>query len=172
MKKVILSLSLVCLAPLALNAQGGEVEGLIELLRSDIRAEKVVLLTTAMNLDQKQAESFWPLQREYEGGLARLNDQRLRMIKQYAQQWGTFTNEGAVAILVLKPGRTAQAPQGDLQEDEQGDRRSSSGAFHPDRECGADAPGSTDIRGVPFVGVALCAVRKCASGMSLKGVPS
>ena len=61
MKKVILSLSLVCLAPLALNAQGGEVDGFIELLRSDIRTQKVALLTAAMGLDETQAEAFWPL---------------------------------------------------------------------------------------------------------------
>ncbi len=98
MKKVIVSLLLVGLAPIALQAQGGEVEGFIELLRSDIRAEKVALLTVAMDLTEGQAESFWPLQRDYESSLARLNDDRLRLIKRYAEQWGTLTDDQAAKI--------------------------------------------------------------------------
>ncbi len=98
MKKITFSLSLLILAPIAVYAQGGEVEGFIELLRSDIRADKVAVLTVAMDLDEQQAESFWPLQREYEGSLASLNDQRLKLIKRYADQWVTLTDEQAASI--------------------------------------------------------------------------
>ncbi len=98
MKKIILSLSFLALAPIAVNAQDGLVDGFIELLRSDIRAEKVAVLTAAMGLDAQQAEGFWPLQREYEGSLAGINDERLKLIKRYAEQWGTLTNDQAASI--------------------------------------------------------------------------
>jgi len=98
MKKIIVGLMVSGLAALSLSAQAGEVEGFIELLRSDIRAEKVALLTSAMDLDEQQAESFWPLQREYENSLALLNDERLQLIKLYAKQWGTLTDEQAAKI--------------------------------------------------------------------------
>ncbi len=98
MKKIILSLSFLALAPIAVNAQGGEIEGFIELLRSDIRTVKVAVLTAAMGLDEQQAEGFWPLQREYESSLAGINDERIRLIKRYAEQWGTLTDDQAASI--------------------------------------------------------------------------
>ncbi len=98
MKKIILSLSFLALAPIAVHAQGGEVDGFIELLRSDIRTEKVAVLTAAMGLSEQQAGGFWPLQREYESSLAGINDDRLELIKRYAEQWGTLTDEQAASI--------------------------------------------------------------------------
>ena len=98
MKKIIVGLLVGGLVPLAFPAQAGEVEGFIELLRSDIRSEKVAPLTVAMDMDEQQAENFWPLQRDYESSLALLNDERLKLIKLYAKQWGTLTDEQAAVI--------------------------------------------------------------------------
>ena len=98
MNRIILTLSFLALAPIAVNAQSGLVDGFIELLRSDIRAEKVAVLTAAMGLDEGQAEGFWPLQRDYENSLAGINDERIQLIKRYAEQWGTLTDDQASSI--------------------------------------------------------------------------
>ena len=73
----------------------GDIDGLIEILRSDVRTEKAALLTVEMELTEAQAKEFWPLQRDYEEGLAPISDRRIAMIKSYAEDWGTLSDDGA-----------------------------------------------------------------------------
>lgn len=67
----------------------------LELLRSDIRAEKVALITNAMQLTEQQSGAFWPVYREYEVELSKIWDGRLALINRYGEQYGTMTDEGA-----------------------------------------------------------------------------
>ena len=73
-----------------------------ELLRADLRAQKTALLTQAMNLDDTQSAAFWPIYREYEGELVKLNDELMAMIKDYAANYGSMTDE--IAKDMLKRG--------------------------------------------------------------------
>ncbi len=99
MKNTIACFLLGGLIAIAMPAQqGGEIDGFIELLRSDIRSEKIAVLTAAMALDEAEAGAFWPLQRDYERDLANINDDRLRMIRDFAEKWGSLSDDGAAAI--------------------------------------------------------------------------
>ena len=55
-----------------------------ELLRSDVRAEKVAILTEVMGFTEAEDKAFWPIYREYERGdgearrRARRADRRVR----------------------------------------------------------------------------------------------
>ena len=73
--------------------QAGDVNSLIEMARSDIRADKVKILTAAMTLNEAEAEKFWPLQRAYEADLAKINDKRLVLIKDYAMSMASMTED-------------------------------------------------------------------------------
>ena len=77
-----------------------------ELLRADLRATKTAILTEAMDLDGPQSDVFWPIYREYEGELIKLNDEMLGMIKDYAANYGSMTDE--VAKDLLKRGFTVR----------------------------------------------------------------
>ncbi len=77
----------------------GDMAGFIELLRSDIRAEKVALLTEDMGLTRAEAEAFWPLQRAYENELAPISDRRVQLIRSYAEQWGALDDAAADEIV-------------------------------------------------------------------------
>jgi len=80
-------------------AQAGDVNSLIEMARSDIRADKVKILTAAMQLNDADAEKFWPIQRAYEGELAKVNDKRLALIKEYGANMAQMTDEKADKII-------------------------------------------------------------------------
>jgi hypothetical protein len=81
---VIFSFCLALLPSLAV-AQG--LDKYIELLRSDIRTAKVELLTDALDLTDAQGPKFWPIQREFQAELDKLQDARIVMIKDFAQNY-------------------------------------------------------------------------------------
>jgi hypothetical protein len=67
----------------------------IELMRADIRAQKVQIMTDMMNLDEKQGAIFWPIYREYDLELSKLGDQKLAIIEDYSHNYLTMTDEKA-----------------------------------------------------------------------------
>ncbi|MCI0451484.1 MAG: hypothetical protein L0Z51_03710 [Candidatus Latescibacteria bacterium] len=85
-------------------------QDLTELLRADLRANKTALVTQAMALDEAQSEAFWPIYREYEAELIKLNDESLAAIKDYAANYATMTDEAAKDLLkrgfAIREGRT------------------------------------------------------------------
>ena len=50
----------------------------VELLRSDLRAQKVAIITEVMQFTEAEDAKFWPIYREYETELAKINDDRMR----------------------------------------------------------------------------------------------
>jgi hypothetical protein len=71
-----------------------------ELLRSDIRAQKVAIITEVMQFSEDEDAKFWPVYREYETQLAKINDDRLAGIKEYAVAYDKMTD--AVADRLAK----------------------------------------------------------------------
>ena len=57
----------------------------VELLRSDLRTQKVAVITEMMQFTEAEDAAFWPIYREYELELSRLNDERLAAIETYAK---------------------------------------------------------------------------------------
>ena len=65
----------------------------VELLRSDLRTEKVAIITEMMQFSEDEDTKFWPIYREYETQLSKLNDDRLAGIKQYALSYDKMTDD-------------------------------------------------------------------------------
>lgn len=87
----------------AIFASGGPAlaqtpEKYLELLRTDIRADKVQILTEALDLKQEQADAFWPVYREYDAELAKIVDQRVALIKKFAATYGSTSETDAAAF--------------------------------------------------------------------------
>ena len=72
---------------------------MIELMRSDLRTEKQAIVTKAMQLTEAQSELFWPVYREYETEMIKLNDERIQMIKDYAASYDSMTDETAKDLI-------------------------------------------------------------------------
>jgi hypothetical protein len=65
----------------------------LELLRSDVRGQKSALMTQMMEFTEDEDAKFWPIYRDYEAGLAKINDERLALIKEYAANYGALNDE-------------------------------------------------------------------------------
>ena len=71
----------------------------IKMLRRDVRAEKEKIMGAAMGLDADQAKKFWPIYKDYDKQLARLNDSRLGNITTYAENYNNMTESKADEIV-------------------------------------------------------------------------
>ena len=63
-----------------------------ELLRSDVRAQKVAIFTEVMGFTEAEDAAFWPIYREYDLEMAKLGDERIAMIAEYARNYATLTD--------------------------------------------------------------------------------
>jgi hypothetical protein len=70
----------------------------VELLRSDIRSEKIEILTELMAFTADEDTKFWPIYREYDTELSALNDQRVKLIADYSQNYDAMTDAAADRI--------------------------------------------------------------------------
>lgn len=78
-----------------------------ELLRSDIRLQKVALITEVMQFTEAEGAAFWPVYREYEAEMAKLGDERLALVADYARNFDTLTD--AVADRLAKSALDLEA---------------------------------------------------------------
>jgi len=99
-------LLVLCLSPRLALAQGtklatpddtreANLRAYVELLRSDLRSQKIAIITELMGFTEAEDTSFWPVYREYEADLVKVNDDRMALIKEYAARYQTLTDEGA-----------------------------------------------------------------------------
>jgi hypothetical protein len=65
------------------------------LLRSDIRAQKVAVISELLELTDEEGAKFWPIYYDYEKQLTSLNDDRLKVIVEYADKYATITDAQA-----------------------------------------------------------------------------
>jgi hypothetical protein len=70
----------------------------VELLRSDLRTQKVAIITEMMNFTEEEDRKFWPIYRDYETELAKINDDRIALIAEYADAYEKMTDETAARI--------------------------------------------------------------------------
>ena len=93
------ALLLVVLAmALTVSAAVAGEDAYLELLKSDVRAEKVAIVTEVMEFTDAEAERFWPVYREYDRQLQMIVNDRIRMIKHFAENYGNFDDKKAKKI--------------------------------------------------------------------------
>jgi hypothetical protein len=66
-----------------------------ELLRSDVRLQKIAILTQLMGFTDAEDAAFWPIYREYDGEMAKLGDERVALIAEYAANYSALTDATA-----------------------------------------------------------------------------
>lgn len=71
----------------------------VSLLRQDLRSKKKQLIAANLTLTDAEATKFWPVYDQYSADLTKLGDQKYALIKEYAQGYGTLTNEQALSLL-------------------------------------------------------------------------
>ncbi len=71
----------------------------IILLRKDVSAEKARLLGTVMQFDAEDAAKFWPIYRDYDAELNKVNDLRVANIQEYAHSYNAMTDAKADELI-------------------------------------------------------------------------
>jgi hypothetical protein len=69
-----------------------------ELLRSDVRAQKVAIITEVMDFTEAENGAFWPIYRDYDAEMTKLGDERVALIDQYARSFDTLNDQTADAL--------------------------------------------------------------------------
>ena len=69
-----------------------------ELLRSDVQAQKVAILTQVMEFTEAEDKAFWPIYREYEVEMSKLGDERVALIAEYANTYSAMTDAVAAKL--------------------------------------------------------------------------
>ncbi|HWY67023.1 MAG TPA: hypothetical protein VNX88_00085 [Terriglobales bacterium] len=90
----ILAACMTCFAQ-ADSSQSNDINSAIESLRADFRADKVTIITQAMQFSDKDSAAFWPIYRRYDSDLSKLNDDRVQIIKTYADKFNNITDADA-----------------------------------------------------------------------------
>jgi hypothetical protein len=71
----------------------------VALLRQDLRSGKKQALTASLELTDAEAAKFWPVYDQYSAELSKLGDQRYALIKEYANGFGTLTDNQALSLI-------------------------------------------------------------------------
>lgn len=96
MKKALIVLLIAATAGIAVYAQdttqtAANQETYLELLKSDLKTQKVAVITEGMAMTDAQSAIFWPIYRKYDAELTTLNDSRLAVIKDFAANFEAMT---------------------------------------------------------------------------------
>lgn len=73
----------------------GDVDSEIEAARADLRADKVTIIKDVMKFTPEESAAFWPIYNNYENDLKKVNDERVALVKEYADKFTTLTDADA-----------------------------------------------------------------------------
>jgi hypothetical protein len=73
----------------------GNLRAFLELARKDVMLHKATIVAQNLPLTEVEAAEFWPIHREYENELSKINDHKLDVALKFISQQGQMTNEQA-----------------------------------------------------------------------------
>jgi len=71
----------------------------IQLMRQDIRSERKKVVAANMPLTETEATKFWPVYDRYIAETIKVNDVRFDLLKEYAKNYNTATDEQADSFI-------------------------------------------------------------------------
>ncbi|MBV8883122.1 MAG: hypothetical protein JO235_03855 [Chroococcidiopsidaceae cyanobacterium CP_BM_RX_35] len=81
------------------NSSTAPDQGQIELTRTAIRAQRRDIIRQTVPLTEEESQKFWPLYGEYRSRVASVNDSLVKLLTDYAQNYGSLTDAQAKAML-------------------------------------------------------------------------
>ena len=71
----------------------------LTLLRKDLRSQKKQLIAQNLKLTDAEATKFWPVYDQYVAELAKINDKKYATIQEYADKFGTLSDDQAMSLI-------------------------------------------------------------------------
>ncbi len=107
MFKIAVLLSVALTSALGLSAQqaataadeDSNIQAYTDLLRSNVKTEKVQIIGVMLQLSPDQAAKFWPIYNHYDVQLTKLGDQRVAIIQDYAANYDSMTDAKADELI-------------------------------------------------------------------------
>jgi hypothetical protein len=84
--------------PTVSETQEANFKAYVELLRKDLKKDKVSILTEMMELSPEEAAKFWPVYNNYDKELTKLADERIAFIRMYAENYSSLSDEKVTQI--------------------------------------------------------------------------
>jgi hypothetical protein len=81
-----------------LSVDAGNLRAFIELVRSDLKTQKTLIIAQNIQFTDAEAVEFWPLHSEYTVQLNKLLDQRLVLLEEYAATYQNMTDAQAKSL--------------------------------------------------------------------------
>lgn len=71
----------------------------MQIVREKIRADKKLVVAETMGLTESEAKAFWPVYEAYQKDLAKINDRTIKLIDDYADNYGAMSNQAAKKLM-------------------------------------------------------------------------
>jgi len=71
------------------------VDSEIAALRADLKSGKTEIIKEAMQLNPGEADAFWPVYKQYDQEVSKVNDELVTLIKTYAEKFGSINDADA-----------------------------------------------------------------------------
>jgi hypothetical protein len=71
----------------------------MEVVREKIRADKKLVVAETMGMTESEAKAFWPVYEAYQKDLAKLNDRTIKLIDDYADNYGAMSDAAAKKLM-------------------------------------------------------------------------
>ena len=85
--------------PISPSSDPQNIQAYVDLLRANVRQQKAEMMGSVMQLSAADAAKFWPIYEQYDEELAKLNDQRVANIQDYANAYDNMTDEKADELI-------------------------------------------------------------------------
>ena len=71
----------------------------LDLLRKDLRSTRKQLIAENLKLTDAEATKFWPVYDQYVAELTKINDKKYATIQEYADKFGTLSDDQAMSLI-------------------------------------------------------------------------
>jgi hypothetical protein len=82
-----------------------------ELLRADLKAQRVGLITQIMELSDEDSATFWPIFKQYDAELTKVGEARVDLIDDYIKNYQNLSDQKADSIMTKAFDLEAQRAQ-------------------------------------------------------------
>jgi hypothetical protein len=71
----------------------------MQIVRNKIQADKKLFIAESLQFTESEAKAFWPVYENYQKGLSALNERMIKLIKDYANNFQTMSDQTAKRLL-------------------------------------------------------------------------
>jgi hypothetical protein len=71
----------------------------MQIVREKIRADKKLVVAETIEMTESEAKAFWPVYEAYQRDLAKINDRTIRLIDDYAENYGAMSDQAAKKLM-------------------------------------------------------------------------